>query len=728
MRAIAGYVSQSSSGNAGFDATQIDLQGAVRVGGTVLESEASLYAGSAAGLSQASYQDYVFYRHGTRLVYDLPENAMRIRVGDISPDYMAFQTAPDLLGLSVQQTYQQLQPGKSIRPTGSHSFRIERPSEVDIIIDNVLFRHIRLAPGNYDLSELPLRPGANNIKLAISDDTGARQTLEFTAFSGNELLAPGISEWSLSAGIKSFDAGVLTQPGGSGGANPPNMTVVGKNNIYAQREYFLDKPAATGFYRTGLTTALTMDANVQSDDRTTMAGTGFAFATVAGMLSAEVSGSETYRGGPGYAVHLGYGYDRFGWFGYKSSFRVFAEYRGQDYNTVSTFLSTMPYNTAVGASYTQQLPYNISAGLSASLSHLDKGSVADFQNAGDRWEVDFSLAKEIWTGVSGSLSVGYGRDQTAECVPGLYNQNGFQVLGRVAWTPGAHTTVLSSYDSRAGVGEISGTQTSESQGVGAWTASAQAQTTQNDQSGVGGAVTYSGNRGDITVAHSAGLAGVGFNGVSNFASTEERTTVSVASSFVFAGGAWGIGRPVTNGFAIVTPHSSLDGSSVIVGQADSPVAKTDWLGSAVVPSLTAYRTARLPYDAPDAPTGYDLGSATYDIHAPYKAGYALQAGSAYTVTAIGTLQTARGEPIPLLAGTAREADKPNGRKVELFTNRAGRFGAQGLAPGRWIIEMPTEGEPTRYVIGIPEGVKGLHNAGVLKPAGGQQMAEARNGR
>ena len=172
MRAIAAYVSQTSSGATGFDTTEVDFDGAIRIRGVVLESEASLYAGAPAGLTQAYYQDYVLYRHGTRLVYDLPEEAMRIRLGDITPDYTGFQTAPDLLGLSVQQTYAQLQPTKYTHPTGSHSFRIERPSEVDIIIDNVLYRHIRLAPGNYDLSELPLRPGANNVKLEVVDDTG----------------------------------------------------------------------------------------------------------------------------------------------------------------------------------------------------------------------------------------------------------------------------------------------------------------------------------------------------------------------------------------------------------------------------------------------------------------------------------------------------------------------------------------------------------------------------
>ena len=80
---------------------------------------------------------------------------------------------------------------------------------MDILVDNVLIKHIRLSPGNYNLTDLPLNPGANNVKLVIEDDSGQRQTLEFTGFSGQELLAPGISEWSVNAGIKSYDMGVV---------------------------------------------------------------------------------------------------------------------------------------------------------------------------------------------------------------------------------------------------------------------------------------------------------------------------------------------------------------------------------------------------------------------------------------------------------------------------------------------------------------------------------------
>ena len=433
MRATAAYVSQSSAGNTGLGATMVDLDGAVRVGFVVLEGEGSLYAGAAAGLTQANYQDFVLYRRGTRFVYDLPEEATRIRLGDIMPDYSGFQSSPDILGLSVQKTYMQLQPGKSIHPTGSHSFRVERPSSVDIIVDGVLFRHIKIEPGNYDLSELPLRPGASKVKLVIADDTGARQTLEFTAFSGAELLAPGISEWSFNAGIRSFDQGVVDQP------SAPNTTIAGKtqtHSYYAQRQYYFDRPVATGYYRTGITTAVTIDTNAQADDKVAMAGAGFATQTIAGLFWGEAAGSQTFSGGTGYAVRLGYGYDRWDWFGYKSVFRLLGEYRSQDFNTVGTFSGPAIYNTSVAASYSQHLPYNITAGLSLSYYLLDESSVANPTGGGERWEADLSLSKQLWTDIAGSVSAGYRRDQTADTgASGISNQNGFQALVRLAWTP-----------------------------------------------------------------------------------------------------------------------------------------------------------------------------------------------------------------------------------------------------------------------------------------------------
>lgn len=723
MRLSASYVSQSTSGT-GLQAPTIDFDGATRIGPFVLEGEGTFFSPGTTWLAQDYFQDYVFYRRGTRLVYDWPDEALRFRLGDVIPDYTGFQTAPDLLGISASVEYAQLQPGKSIRPTGNHSFRIERPSNVDIIVDNVMVKRIRLAPGNYNLTDLPLNPGANNVKLVIEDDTGARQTLEFTGFSGHELLAPSISEWSFNAGVKSYDTGVADTSYYQTTPSLINTTLANRsyrNSFYAQREYFLDQPAVSAFYRRGILDWLTTDVNAQADTNVAMAGAGFSTQTIAGYIMGEVAASELYSGAPGAAIRLGYGYDKFDWYGYRSSFRILGEYRSHDFETVAVYTSPIDYTAYVAGTYTQSLPWDLTAGLSFSYYYVDEA--AALNGEGDRWEADVSLSSQIWDNVSGSISLGYGRDQAADTtVCCVYNQNGFQAFVRLAWTPDAHTNAFASYDSRSQTGQATYTQTSETQGVGSWTATATAETMPDGESSVSASATYIANRAEVYFGHAAGFSGMGYGAPFSPNSNEEVTSVGVATSFVYADGAWGIGRRVSNGFALVTPHESLKDSPVIVGTQDAILAQTDWLGAAVVSSATPYRQNRLTYDAPGAPSGYDLGSAAYDLKAPYKAGYNLQAGSAYTITAMGTLLDAEGQPLPLLAGEAREAAKENGRKVELFTNRAGRFGAQGLAPGKWIIEMPTDGEPTRYVMEVPEGVVGLHNAGTLKPDGsaGQQ--------
>ena len=78
------------------------------------------------------------------------------------------------------------------------------------------------------------------------------------------------------------------------------------------------------------------------------------------------------------------------------------------FSGLSLFTTSSP-----GASYTQLLPYDITAGLSASYYHLDKSDALNGLNAGDRWQADVSLSTRLMPDLSGSLSLGYGRDQTA---------------------------------------------------------------------------------------------------------------------------------------------------------------------------------------------------------------------------------------------------------------------------------------------------------------------------
>ena len=720
MHVSMSYVSQNAHGGTGMESPSIDFDGAVRVGAYVLEGEASVYDQGTTWFGAASLQNYVFYRRGTRLVYDLPDEAIRFRAGDISPAYTGFQTAPDLIGISAETAYSQLQPQTSIRPTGAHSFRIERPSNVEILVDNVMVKHIKLNPGNYNLTDLPLNPGANNVKLIIEDESGERKTLEFNGFSGQELLAPGIGEWSFNAGFKSYDRGVAGSASSEAIPVAMNTTLVSKTSpesFYAQRQYFFDQPAATGFYRIGILDCLTVEANGEADTHVAMSGAGFSLQTIEGFVTAKLAVSDAYNGKPRYAGQLGYNCDKLSLFGYNSSFRIVGEYQTHDFQTVGTYLSPADFMGYLAVTYSQHLPWDLTGGVSVSYYFADRTGGAD---ESDRWQADASLSSQLSDTMSLSMSLSYGHDGAAEGpashAPG---RSGFDAFLRLAWIPDTRENIAASYDSRTRTAQTSFTETSEKANIGSWTATAIAETQANGESDVSASASYFSNRAEFYVNHAAGFEGPGYGGLDRPASTQELTSAAVATSLVYADGAWGIGRRVTSGFALVTPHESLKGSPVVVGDADQPIAKTDWLGAAVIPSANPYRSARISYDAPDAPAGYDLGSAVFDMKAPYKAGYNLKAGSAYTVTAMGTLLDPEGQPLPLIAGEAREADKENGRKVGLFTNRSGRFGAQGLAPGTWIIEMPAETGPLRYTMTIPEGVAGVHNAGTLKPSGAQ---------
>jgi outer membrane usher protein len=216
------------------------------------------------------------------------------------------------------------------------------------------------------------------------------------------------------------------------------------------------------------------------------------------------------------------------------------------------------------------------------------------------------------------------------------------------------------------------------------------------------------SRYEINASHTRHIKGLGSELYHN------RTALNFGSGIAFADGHVGVGRPIRNGFAIVDAHQSLTDSTIRVSPfQDSYRAKIDGFGPAVISEISAYTTTNLPYEIDDAPPGYDFGSGSFALIAPYKAGYHLTVGSDFAVTAMGILKNSVGEPIALKAGSVSSpahADK----KILIFTNAAGRFAAQGLKAGPWTIEL-NDADKTTYDVIVPEEATGLFNFGELMP-------------
>ena len=99
-----------------------------------------------------------------------------------------------------------------------------------------------------------------------------------------------------------------------------------------------------------------------------------------------------------------------------------------------------------------------------------------------------------------------------------------------------------------------------------------------------------------------------------------------------------------------------------------------------------------------------------------RGGYLLTVGSDYNVTALGTMINADGEPVALVSGTAREVTHPEREGITVFTNRQGRFGAAGLAPGKWRVEMLDDARSV-FIIDVPADAQGVLRVGEIRPSG-----------
>ena len=640
----------------GFQNPIFLLNGAVNSGGLVIESDAIWTPGS-------DSQD--FQRLGTRGVYDDTKNVIRFTFGDLETQGRGFQSAPDMAGISLLRSYSVLNPQQVIRPRGDRTFRLERPSTVEVIVNGQQVRRLQLAPGNYNLRDFPFAQGGNDIRLNVLDDTGRSEVLRFNIFLDQTQLAKGLDEFGLYLGIKS--------PLGLGGPD------------------YQDEWIASGFYRRGISDNLTMGVNFQADDVIQMAGAEAMFGTPVGSFGTNVAYSRTKGHGDGFAVQ--------GTFqrliqrsnGQADTLNLFVEHRSRKFAPVSFFLADNQYDYEVGGGYSHAFNADLYMGASARFSK-GRGSNPDVQN--------YSLTSG-WR-ISSRATL------TAEA---RYSDDarGDEVSGFLTLTVrfGRNSSVRSEFDTRDNRARLS-YQTLHGNGVGSYNVTADVERS-DFGSNIGINANYFTNRAELGFSHFGN-----FNG--DFGdSTSQRSTFRFGTSLAFAEGGASIGRPIYDSFAIVKPHASLKNANVLVDPNPLGVtAMTGDLKAATMPNLSSYSERVVTVDVEGAPVGADIGQGSFKLFPGYRSGYVLEVGSNYYVTATGSMRDVEGQPVALVSGKATELAHPDRAPVTVFTNRQGRFGATGLAPGKWRIEM-LDANKSVYEITIPADAEGIVRFGDLTP-------------
>lgn len=604
-----------------------------------------------------------FSRFASRLIHDRPNSLLRFQAGDLFSVPQTFQDQPELAGVGVSKLLRELRPDRVYSASAGRRITLNEPATVTVIINGAPSQTLRLEAGNYNLEDLPLTGGANNVELLIEDAAGGRRRVAFDFFLDTELLASGIDEYDARLGIRS-------------------------DYIDGRRRYFGKEPLVTGFYRRGLSEQLTAGANVQATRSRQQLGAEAILGTPLGLFTANASVSRLKDYGSGYAARLQYRYSsplaqELG----ARRLDLFAEHRSENFGGVET---ERPGNSTAwffSGRFSQPINRRLSFGLGADYQIGRNGER-------NRYAVRGSAGYSLANGMQINASAGF--EQRAGLVFGA----------TFFWRRSRNALVTAQYDSRLDDARV-GYFYSPPRPIDAvaWNVEA---SRSGGVAGLTGTAVWRTNRGDFELAHRAALLG------GNSDARTIQSAVRARGTVAFADGQFALGRYLSDSFAIIAPHRSLKGAQVVVGSrvSDRVEARSGTLGPALVP-MSSYSPRAVYFNVPDAPEGYDIGEGNQSYFAWLHSGHRTVVGSAFNVTVVGTLVDARGDPVALIAGSARRVGDAQSPTVPIFTNREGRLGASGLAPGRWQI---TAGEHL-YDLVIADEAGSFVDLSTLRPSG-----------
>jgi outer membrane usher protein len=357
---------------------------------------------------------------------------------------------------------------------------------------------------------------------------------------------------------------------------------------------------------------------------------------------------------------------------------LFFETRSEKFAPISIFLPINPFAYEIGGGYSHALNERTFVGVDGRFS---KGRNSFDDQHAYRLSSGYRINDRVSLNAEARYERNAFRDEASAFVSLNIRLGGFS-SGRVQ------------YDTRDNRARAS-FQTLSGQGVGSFNLSSDIERS-DFGSGFNFTGNYYSNVGEFGLAHFGDFDG-DFGG-----SRSQRTSLRVATSLAIAGDSFAVGRPIFDSFAIVKPHAKLKGEKILVDPSvNGRVADTAPLGAGLHPSLNSYSERTITVEAPEAPAGTDLGTGSFRIVPQYRSGYRMVVGSEFSMTAIGVLLDSAGAPVALAIGKITQVNNENPMTYEVFTNREGRFGVPGLAPGQWRLEMMDE-ERTTVLINIPD--------------------------
>jgi len=210
-----------------------------------------------------------FQRGFSNLTIDDRDNLNRTIIGDSFINSSSLLAGnPTIGGISFGRKF-------SLDPyiiTTSQDFNVRgavtTPSTVDIYNNGVFIRREQLAPGQYELRNLPLNTGNNNTTAIVRDSFGREQIINNINYFSANILKPGLNDYSFNVGFRRQET-----------TNNPNYQEL----------------LASGSYRQGISDGLTAGIRLEGSSSLINAGSDLALKFPFGEIGIEGAISHSKR-------------------------------------------------------------------------------------------------------------------------------------------------------------------------------------------------------------------------------------------------------------------------------------------------------------------------------------------------------------------------------------------------------------------------------------------------
>lgn len=601
-----------------------------------------------------------WFRGDTRIVKDFEDHRIRVQVGDVYPSGFGLMQASPIGGAAISRQFL-LSPYHVPYSQGEGEFTLNTRSEVRTFLNDSLIRSETLPAGTYNIRDLPLVNGLNNVRVEVTDEFGNKRFFEFNLPISTTLLRKNEWNFSLSSGTPFQDQDFKRQ------YDSQNLT--------------------SGFAQYGVTNSFTTGAYAQRIQDYTLFGVESGLSTLVGNFFLGIAQSDN-EDNSGLAANGVWRYQKIGgqlFSSYNFALRHEAYEKSFQRNHTQT---NQALRSRTQANLSVPLLKNLTTSIGANLLHYREGS----HQKAKGWNLNLNW--RMMPQMNLNFFISQNRDQ-------LNNKNNI-AYAFFTWSFGGSRNLITGFrDIENNSNRITATRDNHNRLYSPRITASIEESDNLDRAEVDGI---------IQTPYAEFGARVGGRRQTQTTERESNAfgSIRLSSAFVFArdqeSTAFGISKPVRNSFALFKPSEELKRQNITLTTTSVyPESASGVFDTLTATNLIPYQYREIQLDPSRLDPGISLEQEKFVLFPTYKSAHLINLRDRGSVVVRGRIVDEYGESYSLKVGSIGDD--------LFFTDRQGNFYLEGLSPGEHPFKI--EGSEQENQIIVEKNSRGFKDVGVI---------------